>query len=52
MMDIFGTSVRLRAIEWEDLPLLVKRHNDREIARYLGGWSFPIGLARERIWFE
>ncbi len=51
-MDIFGTLVRLRAIEWEDLCLLAKWHNDPDIAHYLGGWSFPIGLAQQRIWFE
>lgn len=51
-MLIEGERVRCRAIEVEDLGLLMKWHNDPAIARMLVGWSFPLSMAGQKPWFE
>lgn len=40
-MNIEGKLVTLRAIELEDLDLLVKWSNSPELWQHLGGWHFP-----------
>lgn len=51
-MEVLGKSVRIRALEPEDLPALARWHNDPAIARMLVGWSFPLSMAGQKIWFE
>ncbi|EEZ1915516.1 N-acetyltransferase, partial [Escherichia coli] len=40
-MNIIGKTVKLRAVEIDDLELLNKWANDPEIWYMLGGWHFP-----------
>jgi len=51
-MNIFGKKVLLRAIENEDLKFLRDLHNDPEIAKWIGGWSFPLSMADQEAWYE
>jgi UDP-4-amino-4,6-dideoxy-N-acetyl-beta-L-altrosamine N-acetyltransferase len=48
---IVGKRVQLRAIEYKDLPLLVKWRNDPEIYQYFYEQE-PLSLAMQRAWFE
>lgn len=51
-MNIFGKKVILRSIEEEDLKFLRDIHNDPEIEKYIGGWSFPLSMRDQKLWFE
>jgi len=51
-MNIFGKKVILRAIEEMDLQFLKDIHNDPEIEKWIGGWSFPLSMKNQEIWFE
>lgn len=51
-MNIQGERIILRAIEAEDLPLIVKWYNDPSIASMLGGWKFPVSLKKIEGWFQ
>ncbi len=48
---LFGESIRLRAIEREDIPAFVRWFNDPEVRRYLLMYK-PLSKAREERWFE
>jgi RimJ/RimL family protein N-acetyltransferase len=48
---IYGTQVRLRAIERDDIPRFVKWFNDPEVRQHLLLYS-PMSLAQEEKWFE
>jgi UDP-4-amino-4,6-dideoxy-N-acetyl-beta-L-altrosamine N-acetyltransferase len=48
---IVGKRVQLRAIEVEDLPLLVKWRNDPEIYQYFYEQE-PLSLVMQSAWFE
>ncbi len=48
---IYGTKVRLRAIERDDIPLFVKWFNDPEVRQHLLMYH-PMSLAQEEKWFE
>ena len=48
---ILGQTVRLRAIERDDLPTFVRWFNDPEVRRYLLMYM-PMSLAEEEKWFE
>jgi diamine N-acetyltransferase len=48
---IVGKRVQLRAVEYEDLPLLVKWRNDPEIYQYFYEQE-PLSLAMQKAWFE
>ncbi|MBC3193497.1 GNAT family N-acetyltransferase [Pseudonocardia sp. C8] len=51
-MNIIGRTVRLRAVEEEDLPALHDWANDPEIGRLLAGWHFPHSRDSQRRWFD
>lgn len=51
-MIIKGKKVILRAIEQDDLPLLLKWANDPDICSMVGGWHFPINTNDQKKWFE
>jgi RimJ/RimL family protein N-acetyltransferase len=51
-MNLIGTTVVLRAIEKEDLPLLQQWANDPEIQSQLGGWHFPTNMNDQEKWFN
>ena len=51
-MIIKGKKVRLRAIEQEDLELLLEMINDEELERLVVGWSFPVSRAQQKVWFD
>jgi len=51
-MNIFGKKVILRSIEEEDLKFLRDIHNDPEIEKYIAGWSFPLSMKDQKLWFE
>lgn len=48
---LVGESVRLRAIEREDIPTFVRWFNDPEVRQYLMMYE-PLSKAREERWFE
>jgi diamine N-acetyltransferase len=48
---LYGTMVRLRAIERDDIPLFVKWFNDPEVRQHLAMYR-PLSLAQEEKWFE
>ncbi|MBC7224941.1 MAG: GNAT family N-acetyltransferase [Anaerolineae bacterium] len=48
---IYGTKVRLRAVERSDLPTFVRWFNDPEVRQYLIMY-LPMSLAQEERWFE
>lgn len=48
---IYGTKVRLRAIERDDIPRFVKWFNDPEVRQHLSMYR-PLSLAQEEKWFE
>lgn len=48
---IVGKRIRLRAIEYEDLPLLAKWRNDPDVYRYFYEHE-PISLVMQKAWFE
>ena len=48
---LFGTRVRLRAIERDDLPTFVRWFNDPEVRQYLLMYE-PMSMAKEERWFE
>ena len=51
-MDILGKTVRLRAVEETDLPLLHSWGNTPDLWRLLGGWHFPSSKISTKNWFE
>ncbi len=51
-MDIIGKTVRMRAIEEEDLETLHGWANDPELGSLLAGWHFPYSRDSQRRWFE
>ena len=51
-MNISGNLITLRAIEANDLELLHKWSNDREINYMLGGWHFPSSMQDQVKWFQ
>ena len=51
-MNIKGKLVTIRAIEFDDIPLLHKWANDPDIWYMLGGWHFPSNLEYMHKWFE
>ena len=51
-MNILGKKVILRAVEKEDLKFLRDIHNDPEIEKWIGGWSFPLSMKTQELWFE
>ena len=51
-MNIFGNKVILRSIEEEDLKFLRDIHNDPKIEKWIGGWSFPLSMRDQKLWFE
>lgn len=48
---IYGTKVRLRAIERDDIPRFVKWFNDPEVRQHLMMYH-PLSQAQEEKWFE
>lgn len=50
-MVLYGTHIRLRAIEREDLPRFVRWFNDPEVRRNLQ-LIVPLGLPQEEEWFK
>ncbi|MGA2331875.1 MAG: UDP-4-amino-4,6-dideoxy-N-acetyl-beta-L-altrosamine N-acetyltransferase [Syntrophales bacterium] len=48
---IVGKRIKLRAIEYEDLPLIIKWRNDPDIYQYFYEYE-PLSLVSQRKWFE
>jgi RimJ/RimL family protein N-acetyltransferase len=48
---LFGSRVRLRAIERADIPAFVRWFNDPEVRHYLTMYE-PMSAAKEERWFE
>jgi UDP-4-amino-4,6-dideoxy-N-acetyl-beta-L-altrosamine N-acetyltransferase len=48
---VVGKRIQLRAIEYEDLPLIVKWRNDPEVYQYFYEHE-PLSLVMQRGWFE
>jgi UDP-4-amino-4,6-dideoxy-N-acetyl-beta-L-altrosamine N-acetyltransferase len=48
---IVGKRIQLRAIEYEDLSLMVKWRNDPEVYQYFYEQE-PLSLATQKAWFE
>lgn len=51
-MNIIGKTVKLRAVEIDDLELLNKWANDPEIWYMLGGWHFPYSKNNTEKWIK
>jgi RimJ/RimL family protein N-acetyltransferase len=51
-MNILFENITLRAIEYDDLPLLHQMINDRQIEQMTGGWSFPVSLEQQKQWYD
>ncbi|MBS5799859.1 MAG: GNAT family N-acetyltransferase [Clostridiales bacterium] len=51
-MNIHGEKVILRAMEPEDMDLLLKGINDPEVERLTVGWSYPVSKAQQSKWYE
>ena len=51
-MNIKGKFVTLRAIEREDLELMIEMLNDPEIESLVTGWAFPISKYQQEQWYE
>jgi RimJ/RimL family protein N-acetyltransferase len=50
-MNINGKIVTLRAIEEEDLGLLMEMFNDPDIEWLIGEHAYPISMAHQKNWF-
>lgn len=48
---LYGTHVRLRAVERTDIPTFVRWFNDPEVRSYLAAYE-PMSHAKEERWFE
>ena len=48
---LYGTKIRLRALERADIPRFVKWFNDPEVREHLAMYR-PLSLAQEEKWFE
>jgi diamine N-acetyltransferase len=48
---IYGTKVRLRAVERDDIPRFIKWFNDPQVREHLSMYR-PLSLAQEEKWFE
>ena len=48
---LYGTKIRLRALEREDIPRFVKWFNDPDVREHLAMYR-PLSLAQEAKWFE
>lgn len=51
-MIIRGREVLIRAIEEDDLTVLMNSINDPELERFENGFNFPLGMMDQRKWFE
>ena len=48
---IVGKRIQLRAIEYDDLPMIVQWRNDPEVIQYFYEHE-PLSIIMQRIWFE
>jgi RimJ/RimL family protein N-acetyltransferase len=48
---IKGKKVAFRAVEEEDLELLLEWANDPVMSNLVVGWSFPLSMANQKEWF-
>ncbi len=48
---IVGKRIQLRAIEYEDLPLMMRWRNDPKVYRFFYEHE-PLSLAMQKVWFE
>lgn len=51
-MNIIGNSIKLRAIEINDLDIMQIWANDPSIQYMLGGWHFPTNRNDQEKWFQ
>lgn len=51
-MNILGRFVTLRAIERDDLGMIVDMFNDPEMEGLVVGWSLPLSMHQQERWFE
>jgi len=51
-MNVYGKSVVLRAMQREDMQMVVDMFNDAEIENLVQGWAFPLSLEQQYRWFE
>ncbi len=51
-MNIIGDSIKLRAIEINDLEIMQKWANDPSIQYMLGGWHFPTNRNDQEKWYQ
>jgi len=49
---ILGKSIFLRAMDEDDLPLLLAWLNDPVISRLVGGWTYPTSMTEQKEWFK
>jgi RimJ/RimL family protein N-acetyltransferase len=51
-MNIKGKFVTLRAMQREDMPMIVEMFNDPELEKSVVGWAFPLSLEQQNKWFD
>ena len=51
-MNIYGKKVVIRAIEENDIKLVVNLFNDPEVEGKVIGWSFPLSVYEQHRWME
>lgn len=51
-MNIKGKFVTLRAMQREDMPMVVEMFNDPELEKSVVGWAFPLSLEQQNRWFD
>lgn len=51
-MNLIGKKITLRPLELNDMPLLNKIINDKEISDMVVGWSKPVTMEEQNTWFK
>jgi len=51
-MNLMGNKVYLRALSKADMPFLNDLINDEDIENMIVGWSKPVNMEEQYLWFE
>lgn len=51
-MNIKGKTVTLRQMTMNDMPMICDMFNDPELENLVVGWSFPLSIEQQKLWFE
>lgn len=51
-MNLIGEKILLRELRETDMPLLNKLINDPNIENYIVGWSKPVSMSEQMLWYQ